>query len=175
MATKLAALKLASPYTATEWLDEPELLFAGAAKHFDPKVGIPLYGPRSFGEPRHKQEVHVGFIGTSEAVEHARTFYETCAAGVVGSDEDAPFPGCKEDRGYRCELRTDDRLVELVTRHESNELLGIRKSRERFEATLTLLHSKMRLLTERDHPLDYVSVVLPEDLYRKCRVANYTE
>ncbi|MGH9460394.1 MAG: hypothetical protein ACRD1X_04200 [Vicinamibacteria bacterium] len=175
MATKLAALKLASPYTATEWLDEPDLLFAGAAKHFDPKVGIPLYGPRSFGEPRHKQEVHVGFIGTSEAVEHARTFYEMCAAGIAGAGEDAPFPGCKEDRGYRSELRLDDRIVELITRQESNELLGIRRSRERFEAILSLLHTKMRLLTQRDHPLDYVSVVLPEDLYRKCRVANYKE
>ncbi len=141
----------------------------------DPKVGIPLYGPRSFGGPRHKQEVHVGFVGTSEAVEHARTFYEMCSAGVAGSGDDAPFPGCKADRGYRCELRTDDRIVELITRQESNELLGIRQSRERFETILTVLGSKMRLLTQRDHPLDYVCVVLPEDLYRKCRVTNYRE
>lgn len=175
MATRLAALRLASPYTATDWLDEPDLLFAGGERHFDPKVGIPLHGPRSFGEPRHKQEVHVGFIGTSEAVEHARLFYESCAAGVAGSGEDAPFPGCKEDRGYRCELRTDDRIVELITRQESNEVLGIRNSRKRFEVMLNLLYGKMRLLCQRDHPLDYVSVVLPEDLYRKCRVTNYTE
>lgn len=175
MATKLAALRLASPYTSTEWLEEPELLFAGAARHYDPKVGIPLYGPRSFGEPRHKQEIHVGFIGTSEAIEHARAFYENCAAGVAGDRENAPFPGCKYDRGFRCELRTDDRIVELITRHESNELLGTRNSRKRFELMLAILHTKMRLLVERDHPLDYVVVVLPEDLYRKCRVANYTE
>jgi len=175
MATRLAALKLACPYIATEWFDEPELLFAGGSRHVDPKVGVPLYGPRSFGEPRHKRELHVGFIGTSEAVEHARMFYERCAAGVAGTGEDAPFPGCKEDRGYRCELRTDDRIVELITRQESNELLGIKNSRKRFETILMLLHAKMRLLTQRDHPLDYVSVVLAEDVYRKCRVANYTE
>jgi hypothetical protein len=175
MATRLAALRLDPPYIATEWLDEPELLFAGGARHFDPKVGIPLYGPRSFGEPRHKGEVHVGFIGTSEAVEHARTFYETCAAGVSGSGDDAPFPGCQEDRGYRCALRTDPRIVELITRQETNELVGIRRSRERFETVLSILHTKMRLLTQRDHPLDYVCVVLPEDLYQKCRVTNYRE
>jgi len=175
MATKLAALKVVPPYTSTEWLDEPNLLFAGSASHYDPKVGIPLYGPRSFGEPRHKHEIHIGFIGTSEAVEHARSFYESCAAGVAGSGEDPPFPGCKEDRGYRSELRIDDRIVELITRHESNEILGMRNGRKRFELMLALLHSKMRLLVERDHPLDYIAVVLPEDLYRKCRVANYTD
>lgn len=165
MTTKLAALKLASPYTSTEWLDEPELLFAGNAKHYDPKVGIPLYGPRSFGGPRHKQEVHVGFIGTSEAVAHARAFYENCAKGIGGDSDHAPFPGCKADHGFRCELRTDDRIVELITRQESNQLLETRKSRHRFELILALLHTKMRLLVQRDHPLDYVVVVLPEDLY----------
>lgn len=175
MTTKLAALKLAVPYSSTEWLEEPELLFGGAARHYDPKVGIPLYGPRSFREARHKQEVHIGFIGTSEAVEHARIFYENCAGGVAGSADDAPFPGCKEDRGYRCELRMDNRIVELITQHESNEILGTRNGRKRFDLMLSLLQTKMRLLVQRDHPLDYVAVVLPEDLYRKCRVANYTE
>jgi hypothetical protein len=175
VASKLAPLALASPYTPTGWLDEPDLVFGGGATHYDPKVGIPLYGPRSLGGARHPQEVHLGFIGTSEAVDNARTFYEKCADGVDGDNEHAPFPGCKADRGFRCELRTDDRLVELITHQERNEILGIRKSRRRFDTMLELLRAKLGLLVQRDHPLDYVVLVLPEDLYRKCRVTNYTE
>ncbi len=175
MPTNVRSLHLPSLYTSTEWIDEPNLAFARGAAHYDPKVGIPLYGPRSLDGTRHPQEVHLAFIGTSEAVDHARTFYEQCAGGVDGDDAHAPFPGCTRDRGFRSELRIDDRMVELITQHERNEILGIRGRRRRFETFLSLLKTKLRLLVQRDHPLDYVVLVLPEDLYRKCRTAAYSE
>lgn len=173
--TKLAPLKLVSTHTSTEWFEEPGLLFADDMVHCDPKTGIPLYGPRSLGSARHKQEVHVGFIGTSDAVEHARNFYEECANGIPGDDDHAPFPGCRSDRGFRCEPRTDASLVELITRQESLQVLGIKNGRQRFETTLDLLRRKMEILTQKDYPLDYVVLVLPQNLYEKCRVADYTE
>src|SRR5579859_4564608 len=172
---RIAALELARPRTSTTFLEEPGLMFAGGRFQCDPKTGIPLYGPRSLGTPRHKQEVHVGFIGTSEAVDHAQQFYEKCSEGVAGDDDHAPFPGCKADRGYRCNLRTDGSLVELISHQERTRILGIKASRQRFEEALHLLHQKMVLLTQKDHPLDYVVVVLPPDLYMKCRTTDYVE
>lgn len=173
--TKLAPLRLDRPRTSTEWFEEPGLIFAGGSSHVDPKVGIPLYGPRSLDTPRHKQEVHIGFIGTAETVDHARRFLMTCAEGVDGDNDHAPFPGCRRDRGYRCDLRMDASLTEIITRRESQELLKMRGSRQRFEMMLGHLESKMALLTQRDHPLDYVLVTLPEDLYKDCRVVDFTE
>jgi hypothetical protein len=168
-------ISLERPVLDGNWSDEPSLLFAGDNMHPDPKVGIPLYGPRSLGTTRHKQEVHVGFLGTSEAIEHAISFYGECAEGVPGDEEHAPFPGCKPDLGYRCAVRLHDQLRELITRRETTEILAIKSGRERFEQMVGLLREKMRVLTERDHPLDYVVLVLPEDLYRRCRVADYRE
>lgn len=91
---KLAPLELDPVRCRATWLDEPELQFAEGRQHCDPKTGIPLYGPRSFGTARHKREVHVGFIGTGDAVEHARQFLVMCSEGVAGDKDHAPFPGC---------------------------------------------------------------------------------
>ncbi len=98
--------------------------------HCDPKVGIPLYGPRSLGTGRHKREVHVGFVGAAEGIAQAQEYYADCAQGVDGDEEHAPFPGCSQDIGYRCDLRMDGNLVETITRKESLDVLGIRDSRE---------------------------------------------
>jgi hypothetical protein len=173
--TKLAPLRLETPRVSTEWEDEPVLMFAEGMTHPDPKVGIPLYGPRSLNTVRHKSEVHVGFIGTGEAVSNALQFYAECAEGIDGDDDHAPFPGCQADLGFRCELKTDSNLVEPITRHESKEILGIRRQRERFEAMETLLYNKLDLLTRKDYPLDYIVLVLPQDLYKRCRVTDYFE
>jgi hypothetical protein len=162
-------------HASSGWLPEPELSFADGATHSDPKVGIPLYGPRSFGTPRHKDEVHIGFIGTSEAVEHAQAFYEKCSDGIAGDEDHPPFPGCTKDLGFKCSLRMDAKMVELITRKETLDVMGIKRSRDRFETVMTMLRQKTQLLSGRDHPLDYIVLVLPDDLYRKCRVANYRE
>src|ERR1043165_5432540 len=116
--TKLAPLRLQRVLCSTEWREEPALIFADGMSHPDPKVGVPLYGPRSLGTARHKREVHVGFIGTADAVANAQQFYAECSEGVDGDVDHAPFPGCQSDRGYRCELRTDKNLVELIRSEE---------------------------------------------------------
>lgn len=172
---RLAPLKLDDLASKAQWIEEPELSFAGGARHVDPKVGISLYGSRSLGTARHKREMHVGFIGTAEAVWHARELYERFSDGVDGDESHVPFPGFAADRGFRCDLRTDDALVEYISRSESITIDGIKNGRERFEAMLALLRGKMELLTQRDYPLDYVVLALPPDLLKRCRVVDYTE
>src|SRR5262249_55245578 len=66
--TKITPLQLDAPTISTEWFEEPQILFADGSMHCDPKVGIPLYGPRSLGTGRHKREIHVGIIGTAEGI-----------------------------------------------------------------------------------------------------------
>lgn len=172
---RVAPLELDRPRLTAGWVEEPALLFAQDHEHVDPKTGIPLYGPRSLGTHRHKQEVHVGFIGTSESVDLARRYYDQASLGVDGDDDHAPFPGCRADRGFRCDLRLDDKLVELLSRSEHQDILGIKRGRERFEKLLLMLEIKLRLLTQRDHPLDYIVLALPTDLYQKCRTVDYVE
>jgi hypothetical protein len=172
----IAPLTLRVPSVSTEWFEEPQLTFAGGHESVDPKVGIPLYGPASLGSSRHKSEVHVGFIGTGEGIERAMRFYAACCDGVDGDDEHEPFPGCKSDRGYRCNLRVDDAFNEKITQTELTDLLKIRDSRQRFTLAVDLLVEKLRLVTqEHDHPIDYIVIVVPPSMYDRCRVAEYHE
>jgi hypothetical protein len=172
---KVAPLELEPPRVAADWVAEPTLLFAQGREEVDPKTGIPLYGPRSLGTGRHKREIHVGFIGTSETVDLARRYYEQCSHGVDGDDDHAPFPGCRADRGFRCDLLYDNKLVEVLTRAEHQDILAIKRSRARFEKMLLTLELKLRLLTQKDHPLDYIVLALPTDVYQRCRAVDYVE
>ncbi|WP_052744931.1 hypothetical protein [Micromonospora sp. HK10] len=166
---------LARPTLGARWLPEPSLRFAGDAEHLDPKVGIPLYGPRSFGTGRHPAEIHVGFVGTAEAVDRAQRFLAQAAGGVDGDTQHHPFPGCEPGEGFRSDLRLDDDLVERITTREMHALLDITKTRERFERALALLDEKMALLQDRDHPLDCVFIVIPESLFKACRSVKYRQ
>jgi hypothetical protein len=163
------------PTLTAQWLPEPPLRFAGEQEHLDPKVGIPLYGPRSYGTSRHPAEIHVGFVGTGQAVDHAQQFLANAMKGVDGDEQHHPFPGSAPERGFRSTLRVDDQLVETITTREMDALLAISKTRDRFECTLRLLDEKMALLHDRDHPLDCVFIVIPEDLYKACRSIKYRQ
>jgi hypothetical protein len=182
--SKIVPLPLKAPQTSTFWLPEPELSYAGGKTHSDPKVGIALYGPRSLNTSRHKKEVHIGFIGMGEGVEKAQEFFQTCAEGVDGDVEDkegkiehkhTPFPGCDAEAGFRCDLRMSPDLIETITQQEKREINRIKIERQKFEALLSLFQDKMTLLKDKDHPLDYITVVLPKDLYDACRVVEYLE
>lgn len=174
-AYKLAPLTLDAPRLSAGWVEEPALHFAGLHEHVDPKTGIPLYGPPSLGTIRHKREVHIGIIGTSESADFARRYYEEASNGVDGDDDHAPFPGCRADRGFRCDLLFDPKLIELITRSEHQDILSIKKGRDRFEKLLLILELKLRLLTQKDHPLDYIVLALPTDLYQRCKTVEYVE
>ncbi len=169
------AAGLGRPSLAARWLPEPALRFAGDAEHLDPKVGIPLDGPRSYGTGRHPAEIHVGFVGTGEAVDRGQRFLANAAAGVDGDDQHHPFPGCMPDEGFRSALRLDDDLVERITTREMDGLLAVRKTRDRFERALQLLDEKLALLHDRDHPLDCVFIVIPEELFKACRSVRYRQ
>jgi hypothetical protein len=172
---RIPPLALVPTKVTSDWFEEPMLEFGSGQMHPDAKVGIPLYGPRSLGTPRHKSEVHIGFIGTAQAVETAQQCYERAANGVSGELEHPPFPGCMSDRGFRCDLRFNPATIEQIARQESQLILSTRGDRQRLELLLSVAKSKLQLLTEKDQPLDYVVFALSDDLYSACRVADYRE
>jgi len=172
---KIAATALSAPTISTQWFEEPDLTFANGRTHVDPQIGIPLYGPKSLGTPRHKNQIHVGFIGTAESVDAARKLYQRFQKGVAGDDLHVPFPGCTVELGYKSELVFDDTMTELLSRHETQRLVGLSDQRTRFETCLSFLESKLALLTQKDHPLDYVVVAPSAEVVKLCRTADYRD
>jgi hypothetical protein len=166
---------LADLSLSCDWFEEPLLQFGKGGFHADPTVGIPLYGPWSLGSSRHKAEVHVGFIGTGTGIQMATQFYEKCCEGIDGDDTHAPFPGCKPDRGFRMALRMSDSQNEKITQGELAGIISIRNQKDRFIATLDLLLQKFRVLCERDQPIDYVCLIIPAEVRKRCGVADYHE
>ena len=159
-----------------EYLTEPLLAFADEQLHVDPKAGIARYGPRSYGRGEHPASVRVGLIGTAETIATARAWLQTNAEGVLGDAQNPEFPGYRRDRGFCSELTFDDASNEAITQTELQDLLRERRSqKDRFEATVALLDEKLRLLGDRDHPPQYVVIALPDELVRRCRVAEYRD
>src|SRR5436190_5656735 len=172
---KSSRASVTAPRLQAEWFDEPVLQFADAHTHSDPKVGINLFGPRSFNTIRHRAEVHFGFIGSGESIETSARFYEKCSQGVNGDMEHEPFPGCDKDTGFRTALKIDTGAAEIITTSELHQLGAIRTRKQRFETAVTLLDEKFRLLKLKERPIDYVVFAIPPDLYDLCRVVDYTD
>ena len=168
------SLSLPVPSLSTGWLEEPLLRFAAGVEHDDPKTGIALAGPRSL-DGHHPAEVHVGFIGTAQAVDDAAAWLSLCSEGVMGDESHAPFPGCSPDLGYRFDVRLDVADKGKLTAAELREVSAAKTARLRFESFLSLLDRKMTLLKDRDEPLTCVVVVLPDELFRQYRAVNYRE
>ena len=157
------------------WLEEPQLSFGNGYTHTNPKIGIPLFGPRSLNTPRHKTQIHVGFIGESESIEKVNLFLSECSKGILAVDVkngSQSFPGISTDQGFGFEIVISDSLIQKITSSEKEKINKIRSLYSRFTATLDILEEKVSILCEQDHPLDYIFIVLSEDVYKDIRVVN---
>lgn len=173
--TKCSQASVVPPKLRAEWFEEPDLQFADGHTHADPKVGINLFGPRSYNTKRHRAEVHFGFIGSGESIEVTARFYERCSQGVDGDTEHEPFPGCDKDTGFRTELKIDIGASEILTVSELHQLKAVRPRKQRFETAVALLDEKLRLLKLKERPIDYIVLAIPPDLFDLCRVADYID
>jgi hypothetical protein len=164
------------PKISCQYLGEPLLCFADGKQHIDPKFGVLNFGPKSYSPiKRHPSVVRVGFIGSAETVEIAKQWMEKTAQGVLGDDKHPAFPGFQKERGFFSELVFDDAWIGQLNRSEIEDVLKIKSERDRFEAAVKLLESKLNLLSRKDQPPEYVVVALPEQLSKKCRVADYKD
>ncbi len=152
------------------------LQFADGREHIDPKLGISRFGPKSYSpRRRHPTHVRVGFIGSAQTIATTKEWIIKSAEGVRGDEKHPEFPGFMIDRGYFSQLDFDHDWTAQLYQNEISDLLDIRRSRERFETLLCTLEQKLRLLSQRDQPPEYVVVALPDEVYTKCRVVNYKD
>lgn len=157
--------------------EEPYLSFGANRFHLCPKRGISLFGPRSLDMVnRHPESICIGFIGNGESIDSAQRWLQSCSAGVPGDDYNYPFPGFKADRGFYSELSFNNDITEKLTINELENITKPRvKKRDRFEKALDLLNDKLRLLSQRDRPPDYVVLALPDALVKSCGKIDYVD
>ncbi|MCK6580760.1 MAG: hypothetical protein L6Q98_21930 [Anaerolineae bacterium] len=166
--------KTSAPSIVCEFFPEPKLLFAEGFQHIDPKLGILSSGPRSYVPRRqHPESVRVGIIGSAETIAATRVWMEQGAKGFDGNESHARFPGFMSDRGYRSNLVFDSTWEAQLVQREIDLVLSIKGQRDRFEALLALLEDKLRLLSEKDRQPEYITIAIPEQLYKACRAIDY--
>ncbi len=166
---------LGKPQMTLNWLEEPRLSFSDGQTHTNPKIGIPLFGPKSLNTPRHKTQVHVGFVGEPDAIEKVKQFIVECSKGVMAVDIEngsLSFPGISAEQGYKFEIIFSDALVQKITSSEKELLSKSTSLEKQFVATLDLIEDKVGILCEQDHPLDYIFIVLTEDVYNNLKVVE---
>lgn len=164
------------PKVSCTYFDEPSLEFCGGREHVSPKMGITLFGPRSLDlSQRHPSTVKVGFVGSGESIESARSWITSCLPGVEGDDAHLEFPGFQEDRGFFSTLLMDDDWVEPITQHEISSVSRLRLRKDRFTHALETVSDKIRLLSQKDRPPDYVVLALPDDLLEHCKVVDFRD
>lgn len=160
----------------SQYLGEPALQFADGREHIDPKLGISRFGPKSYSPRKHHPAyIRVGFMGSAETIAATREWITTSAQGVPGDEKHPEFPGFMTDRGFFSQLEFDNDWNAQLYQNEINDLLDIRRSRERFETLLVVLEQKLNSLSKKDQAPQYVVVALPDSIYRKCRVVNYRD
>jgi hypothetical protein len=170
-----ASLTNSAALITSTYFPEPLLLFADDGLHLDPKAGIARYGPRSWtASGRHPVRLRVGLIGTAETVETARTWMNNRAEGVAGDENNPEFPGWMPDRGFFSTLEFDNAWDEELGQAELRHVLEIKAQKDRFQATMTLFETKLRLLAERDSTPDYVVIALSDEIVARCGTADYT-
>jgi hypothetical protein len=184
-AVLLRSRRLQEPRLTTGWLPEPLLAFADGVTHDDAKTGITLGGPRSLSSSVHPGEIHVGFIGTAQAVNDAERWLGDLTKGVDGDESEVeecgdrkaatPFPGCDSSTAFRFALRCDVTDVGKITVSDMRAVRAGDTKRIRFESFLELLDIKLALLRDQDRPMSCVFVVLPDDVYKEFRVVEYRE
>ena len=166
----------AGPCIRSRYLGEPLLVFADGREDVDPKLGISRFGPKSWRpERRHPSSLRVGFIGPPDAIEVAQRWLEKSAAGIHGDEDHPEFSGCMADRGFMTKLAFDPAWTAPLYRGELDELTLVRGLRNRFHGFVSLLETKLRLLSERDQAPEYIVAAIPDDLYRKYRVVNFKD
>ena len=167
---------LTSPYMKASYFEEPSLKFGCRREHVNIKTGIALFGPRSIDMfQRHPNVIKVGFIGSGQSIGSARKWINSCIGGVEGDENYDRFPGFKEDRGFFAGILMNDDWIEPITQHELSSVSKLHWRKERFVAALEIISDKLRLLSQKDRPPDYIILALPDALLEHCRTVDYKE
>jgi hypothetical protein len=162
------------PSTQVDWSEEPNVVFAGGFETPDPKVGITLKGPYSYGGDTHPARIVVGFLGAADEVEHLKEWFERCRNGIDGDESHHPFPGLSVERSFRIELSTPEHLQRTLPEARLRSIREYGKKRKhRFEGLLETMEEHLCVMAEADQKPDVVFVIPPTDLLGKLATIEY--
>lgn len=163
------------PRIKAQYLSEPALAFAGGREALDQKEGLAKFGPASLGEGRHPREIRLGYIGSGRSIEKAQGWFARAAEGVEGDAAKnlARFPGFAEDRGFFTRLVTTPGLIETITAHELDDIGTPKRVADRFQAAVSTLSRKLRLLRQGDERPDVVILALPDEMLVHTQRVKY--
>jgi hypothetical protein len=164
-----------SPALASQYLAEPNLLFANNGLAVDPKRGIAAHGPRSLDESEGAQ-LRIGLIGTGETISLARQWIQDAATGVHGVKDRPSFPGFMGDRGFHVSLQFHDEWNAILFRKEIDDILkpGKRKT-TRFDELLSLADQKLSVICRKERQPELLVIALPDALLQKCYSIEYRD
>ena len=168
------AWNITPPLTKSVFFEEPLLVFANEETTYDPKVGIPLYGPRFKNTSRHRSEIHVAMIGRPEDCENVKNGIQKWAEGVDGSNDQTPFPGFSSDHTFHASLIFEESKSGLITRQEEREFMETKRKKEGFEKLLQIVEFKLKaLFEERDNPPSIVFFVVGEEMFKAYNAIKF--
>lgn len=149
-------------------LDEPELEFASAGRHIDPRFGIVDHGPADAGSPTAPSEIRVGMVGATRDIEGVRKWLERCRTDLERKPSHQPhlfpsFPGFNEDVAFRSRLVFDGRLERPIPQRDL-EIATSAPTRQAVEKTVELYRKEIDMLAD-ERRCDVVICARPEELH----------
>jgi hypothetical protein len=149
-------------------LDEPELEFAAAGRHVDPRFGIVDYGPADAGAATAPSEIRVGLVGTARDIEGVRNWFERCRKEIAQEPSHQPhlfpgFPGFNGDTAFRSTLVFDDRLERTISQRDI-EIATSAPTRQAVEKTVELYRREIDALAD-ERRCDVVVCARPDELH----------
>lgn len=135
-------------------LSEPELEFAGGARHIDIRFGLMNYGPLDTGLPTSPKQVRVGVVGSAESVEGFSRWIDRCRTGIPAKTSKQPnlfprFPGFGDEATLVADIVTDATLQRAIREKdlraleaEENDNEVVKQAADIFLAELTAIAEK---------------------------------
>jgi len=117
-------------------LNEPNLEFAHAARHVDPRSGVAAFGPLDLGEAGRPETIRIGLVGPPDHGSELRSWLTRCREPIPGKPPKRlaqarlfpGFPGFEGESGYQATLVLDDRCHRQVSVDLSAQRGGSRLS-----------------------------------------------
>ncbi|MEO8033636.1 MAG: hypothetical protein ABI837_04340 [Acidobacteriota bacterium] len=154
-----------------DFITEPELEFAGGARHIDIRFGLMNYGPLDRGLPGAPTQVRVGIVGDSESVQGFAQWIETCRSGVTAKASKQPnlfprFPGYGTAGQLSTDIITDTGLQRTLREKDLRILESEKNDNEVVSRTAMLFLEELSAIAEK-RKADVLVCAIPFSLLKR--------
>ena len=161
------SLKWQQRRLSVRWAPEPSLVFANGKKTTDPKEGLAIYGPFGISTGEHPEAIRVGFVGSTETIEKAKSRlhqFQNFIAGKKDKRRQFPdFPGFNRDNAFSAEFLFNPAWESAISQRDLASLTTTRDKVQGFELAVDLFAKRVQLISEV-HPTDIIICALPQQV-----------